>query len=108
MKEIAGRIKNQENTGSFLNFKFYIMYLLLGYKKPHKGLAIMKAKPKIKSIQTKEISYATLLQRESVLGPGLHTSTNIPKVNVRKPSHNEQRTNAQVLKTNLVNLSLLR
>jgi len=44
----------------FFNFIFYIIYLLLRYKKSHGALAMAKTKPKIQNELTKEISGTTL------------------------------------------------
>ena len=47
--------------GLFLfSFFFYILYLLLRYKKSHGALAMAKTKPKSQNELTKEISGTTL------------------------------------------------
>jgi len=63
-----------------LFFYFYIIYSLLRYKKSHGALAMVKTKPKIQNVQTKETSGTKNLQLGSVPVPGPHTGARFNQV----------------------------
>jgi len=79
--------KMERDRKLFYFLFFYIICLLLRYKKSHGAQAMPKTKHKIKNKQTKETSITDQHQRGSILVPGPRTGAKITTSKARKPCY---------------------